>query len=89
MSSAIQYRIQIKQGNIHKEKSRVSPCGVSRGQRGTGRRFCPSIFTFPCRYHANSASYSFNLKILLHGKDRGRSLGNFKRSSDISEIGEH
>jgi hypothetical protein len=28
-------------------------------------------------------------KILLHGRDSGRSLVNFKRSSDISEIEEH
>jgi hypothetical protein len=35
----MQYWTQVKQGNTRKKKSRVIPCWISLGQRGTGRSF--------------------------------------------------
>jgi hypothetical protein len=69
-------------------RSRVRPCENCGGKIGIGIAFRPSTSVFPCQYHPLMFHAHLHLNTILTGRTRGGSVGAFKKSSAVSDIGE-
>jgi hypothetical protein len=56
MAQAVSRRSPTAEARV---RSRVGPCWIYGGQRGTGTGFYPSTTVFPCQFHSTGAPFTW------------------------------